>query len=80
VICTTPPCAPIWSFHAPSAAAQKIGTVNVAMMPPLAIMHTIPAIPATLAAQCTTALYLCVRMILAITYDSMVVPSRDASI
>jgi hypothetical protein len=43
-------------------------------------VQTVPAVPATLAAQRTTALYLCVRMILAITYDSMVVPCRGASI
>ena len=80
MICTTPPCAPTWSFHEPSAVAQKIRFVNVAMTPPSGIMHAVPALPATLAAQRTTALYLCVPMIPVVTYDSMVAPCRDASI
>jgi hypothetical protein len=80
VICTTPPCSPVGYFPTPSAAAQKIGSVNGGMTPPSAIMPTVPGMSATLAAQRTTALYLCVRMILVMTYDTIVVPCRDASI
>ena len=41
---------------------------------PSAITHTVPGIPATLTARLTTVPYLCVRIILAITYDGMGCP------
>jgi len=43
-------------------------------------MRMVPGMSATLASQRTIALYLCVRMILVMTYDTIVVPRRDASI